>query len=88
MSGKILVLEILGKKWSKWGKNGAFRDFLENSSFVFLDIVHVNRGQYWASFSENCISGKNLVPDLPGSKRVSNRPEMGSVGIFRNRLVI
>ena len=44
MSGKILVLEILGKKWSKWGQNGAFRDFLKNSSFVFLDIVHVDRG--------------------------------------------
>ena len=42
---QVLVLEILGKKWSKWGQNGAFRDFLENSSFVFLDIVNVDRGQ-------------------------------------------
>ena len=44
-SRKILVLEILGKKWSKRGQKGLFLNFLENSSFVFLDIVHVDRGQ-------------------------------------------
>ena len=70
MSGKILVLEILGKKWSKWGQNGAFRDFLENSSFVFLDIVHVDRGQYCASFGENRMSGKNLVLKISGQPGV------------------
>ena len=45
MSGKILFLEILGKKWSKRDQKGLFLIFLKNSSFVFLDIVHVDRGQ-------------------------------------------
>ena len=44
-SSKNLVLQIWGIKGSKRGQNGAFPDFLEKSSLVFLDIVHVNRGQ-------------------------------------------
>ena len=42
-------------------KKGLFLNFLENVSFVFLDIVHVDRGQYCASFTENRMSGKILV---------------------------
>ena len=81
MSGKILVFEILSKNWSKWGQNGAFRDFLENSSFVFLDIVHVDRGQYCASFGENRMSGKILVLEILG-KKWSKRDQKGLFLIF------
>ena len=67
----------LAKIWfsryrAKWGQNGGqnrtFRLYLEKSPFVFWDFLHVNRGQYGASFSENRISGKNLVLDLQGRK--------------------
>ena len=68
MSGKNLVLEIWGKKGQNGGQNGLFRQYLEMFSFVFLDFVHVNRGQQCASFSENRMSGKNLVPDIQGRK--------------------
>ena len=70
MSGKILVLEILGKKWSKRGQKGLFLNFLEKFSFVFLDIVHVDRGKYCASFGENRMSGI-------GGQQKSDSPDMG-----------
>ena len=34
-----------GKKGSNWIRNEVFWNFLEKSSFVLLDIVHVNGGQ-------------------------------------------
>ena len=37
-------VEILGKKGSKRGQNGVFRDFLKKLSLVFLVLLHVNRG--------------------------------------------
>ena len=63
-------------------KKGLFLNFLENSSFVFLDIVHVDRGQYCASFSENRMSGKILVLEISG-KKWSKR---GQKGLFLNFL--
>ena len=61
-------------------KKGLFLNFLENSSFVFLDIVHVDRGQYCTSFSENRMSGKNLVLEIWGKKW----SKWGQKGLFLN----
>ena len=42
--GKIWFSRYGAKRGSNGGQNGVFRDFLQNSSLVFLDILHVNRG--------------------------------------------
>ena len=61
-------VEISGKKGSKRVKNGVFQELLEKSSFFFLDFLHVIRGQLCAHFGENCMFGKNLVPEEEAEK--------------------
>ena len=73
---KIWFSRYRVKRGSKGGQNGVFRLYLEKSSFVFLDFLHDNRGQWSVSFSENRMSGKNLVLEIRGKKGVKTGVEM------------
>ena len=50
------------KRGSKW----SFSTISQKVFICFLDFLHVNRGQQCASFSENCMPGKNLVLGIWG----------------------
>ena len=67
---KIWFSRYRVKRGSDGGQNGVFRLYVKKSSLVFLDILHGNRHQQCASFSENRMSGKNLVLKIWGQTGV------------------
>ena len=75
-SSKNLVPELGPKRGSNRAPKGPFRHYLKKSVSDFPDFLHVNRGYQCASFGENRMSRKNLVPEL-WVKRGANRGQIG-----------
>ena len=72
MSGKILVLEILGKKGSKRGQNGVFRLYLEKSLFVLSFSFFLSFKFSFQFFLEFVFSGSSEVEQAVYSVTILN----------------